>query len=231
MSNKVENKKIISKNTPVAKEVVDGAKSAKTVPSKKEAVVPVKEEDDVVDEHVIEDDEESSKKRVPPSRESILQSFEDIILSIESEIESLREGDNKTKGVKFLRTLNKRLKILKNHSSRIIKHKKTTVRKTTSNNNSGFLKPVQISKEMAKFTGWDCDQLRSRVDVTKFLCNYIKENSLQNPTDRRQILADAKLTKLLKYDVKKEGEPLTYFRVQTCLKNHFVKPEAATATA
>ena len=231
MSNKVENKKIISKNTPVAKE--DGVKSTKTVPSKKEVVVPVKEEEVVVDgdEHVIEDDEESSKKRVPPSRETILQSFEDIILSIESEIESLREGDNKTKGVKFLRTLNKRLKILKNHSSRIIKHKKNTVRKTTSNNNSGFLKPVQISKEMAKFTGWDSDQLRSRVDVTKFLCNYIKENSLQNPTDRRQILADAKLTKLLKYDVKKEGEPLTYFRVQTCLKNHFVKPEAATATA
>jgi len=231
MSNKVENKKIISKNstTPVVKESDAGKKTV----AKKEVVPPPVKDDEVVDEdeHVIEDDEDSSKKRVPPSRESILQSFEDIILSIEGEIESLREGDNKTKGVKFLRTLNKRLKILRNHSARIIKHKKTTVRKTTSNNNSGFLKPVQISKEMAKFTGWDCDQLRSRVDVTKFLCNYIKENSLQNPTDRRQILADAKLTKLLKYDVKKEGEPLTYFRVQTCLKNHFVKPEAATVTA
>lgn len=222
-ANKVENKKIISKNTtPVQKE-----DSGKKTSKKEEAVpAPVPVVDD--DEHVVEDEEDedgSSKKRVPPSRDTIMQSFEDIISSIESEIDSLREGDNKTKGIKFLRTLNKKLKILKNHSGRIIKNKKTTVRKTTSNNNSGFLKPVQISKEMAKFTGWDSEQLRSRVDVTKFLCNYIKENSLQNPTDRRQILADAKLSKLLKYDAKKEGVPLTYFRVQTCLKNHFVKPE------
>jgi len=223
-TNKVENKKIISKNAaPAQKE--DAVKKTST-PKKEEAVpAPVAADED---EHVVEDEEDedgSSKKRVPPSRDTIMQSFEDIITSIESEIESLREGDNKTKGIKFLRTLNKKLKILKNHSGRIIKNKKTTVRKTTSNNNSGFLKPVQISKEMAKFTGWDSEQLRSRVDVTKFLCNYIKENSLQNPTDRRQILADAKLSKLLKYDVKKEGAPLTYFRVQTCLKNHFVKPE------
>ena len=224
-TNKVDNKKIISKNAaPLQKE--DAVKKTST---KEEAVpAPTQFVDD--DEHVVEDEDEeddgsSSKKRVPPSRETIMQSFEDIIGIIESEIESLREGDNKTKGIKFLRTLNKKLKILKNHSGRIIKNKKTTVRKTTSNNNSGFLKPVQISKEMAKFTGWDSEQLRSRVDVTKFLCNYIKENSLQNPTDRRQILADAKLSKLLKYDVKKEGVPLTYFRVQTCLKNHFVKPE------
>jgi len=223
-TNKVENKKIISKNAaPVQKE--DAVKKTST---KKEEAAPAPTQVVEDDEHVVEDDEDedgSSKKRVPPSRDTIMQSFEDIIGSIESEIESLREGDNKTKGIKFLRTLNKKLKILKNHSGRIIKNKKTTVRKTTSNNNSGFLKPVQISKEMAKFTGWDSEQLRSRVDVTKFLCNYIKENSLQNPTDRRQILADAKLSKLLKYDVKKEGAPLTYFRVQTCLKNHFVKPE------
>jgi upstream activation factor subunit UAF30 len=223
-TNKVENKKIISKNAaPAQKE-----DAVKKTSSKKEEAAPAPAPVVDEDEHVVEDDEDedgSSKKRVPPSRETIMQSFEDIIGSIESEIESLREGDNKTKGIKFLRTLNKKLKILKNHSGRIIKNKKTTVRKTTSNNNSGFLKPVQISKEMAKFTGWDSEQLRSRVDVTKFLCNYIKENSLQNPTDRRQILADAKLSKLLKYDVKKEGAPLTYFRVQTCLKNHFVKPE------
>lgn len=225
-ANKVENKKVISKNAAPVQKDDSGKKSSK----KEEVVVAAPTQVTDEDEHVVEDDEEdedgsSSKKRVPPSRETIMQSFEDIITSIESEIDSLREGDNKTKGIKFLRTLNKKLKILKNHSGRIIKNKKTTVRKTTSNNNSGFLKPVQISKEMAKFTGWDSEQLRSRVDVTKFLCNYIKENSLQNPTDRRQILADAKLSKLLKYDAKKEGVPLTYFRVQTCLKNHFVKPE------
>jgi chromatin remodeling complex protein RSC6 len=76
---------------------------------------------------------------------------------------------------------------------------------------------------MAKFTGWDPTELKSRVDVTKFICAYVKDHNLQNPEDRRQILADPKLTKLLKYDVKKEGNPLTYFRIQTSLKNHFPK--------
>ena len=108
----------------------------------------------------------------------------------------------------------------------MIKQRNTTNKKVSNNSNSGFLKPVQISKEMAKFTGWDASQLKSRVDVTKFLCNYIKENDLQNPKDRRQILADSKLSKLLKYDSKKETNPLTYFRIQSCLKEHFIKPQA-----
>lgn len=179
---------------------------------------------EAVSEAVVEDTEEDTKEKKVINKESIIKSFDDIISSIESEIESLREGDNKTKGIKFLRTITKRLKILKNHSSKIIKQKKNNVKKTT-NNNSGFLKPVKISKEMAKFTGWNVDEPKSRVDVTKFLCQYIRDNELQNPKDRRQIIADTKLSKLLKYDPKKENEPLTYYKVQTCLKPHFLKSE------
>lgn len=173
-------------------------------------------------------EEEESKEKKVINKESIIKSFDDIINSIESEIESLREGDNKTKGIKFLRTITKRLKVLKNNSSKIIKQKKNNVKKST-NNNSGFLKPVKISKEMAKFTGWNVDEPKSRVDVTKFLCQYIRDNELQNPKDRRQIIADTKLSKLLKYDAKKENEPLTYYKVQTCLKPHFLKSETVVA--
>jgi upstream activation factor subunit UAF30 len=176
---------------------------------------------------VLEEGEESKEKKVL-NKESIIKSFDDIINSIESEIESLREGDNKNKGIKFLRTITKRLKVLKNNSSKIIKQKKNNVKKST-NNNSGFLKPVKISKEMAKFTGWNVDEPKSRVDVTKFLCQYIRDNELQNPKDRRQIIADTKLSKLLKYDAKKENEPLTYYKVQTCLKPHFLKSETVVA--
>jgi len=185
------------------------------------------EETNVVSE-TVEDDSSSKKKRVLLTRDMVLDSFDEIIGLIETEITSLRDSQAKTKGVKFLRTIGKRIKTLRNHSARMIKQRNNTNKKTTNNNNnSGFLKPVAISKEMAKFTGWDASQLRSRVDVTKFLCNYIKENDLQNPKDRRQILADSKLSKLLKYDTKKETEPLTYFRIQSCLKDHFVKPQEA----
>jgi chromatin remodeling complex protein RSC6 len=169
-------------------------------------------------------------KRGAPTRDIVLASFDELIKSIEVEMEGLREGDAKNKGVKFLRTLNKRLKVLKNQSSRIIKDKRVSAKKGT-NNNSGFLKPVKISTEMAKFTGWDKDELKSRVDVTKFLCDYIRNNNLQNPKDKRQIVADAKLQKLLKYDPKKETEPLTYFKLQSSLKGHFIKPDVAPITA
>jgi len=225
-SNKVSDKKDIKTKTNVKTSVVA---------SKKPAVVSVPASEDVSDD-VVDDvvdgevDVDGKKKRVAPTKDSVIKYFDDLIKSIEDEVENLRESENKTKGVKFLRTLNKKLKVLKNQSSRIIKQKRTTTR-TNTNNNSGFLKPVKISKEMAKFTGWDAGLPRSRVEVTKFLCNYIKEHELQNPADRRQILADDKLTKLLKYDVKKEKEPLTYFRVQTCLKNHFIKPDAQVVSA
>ena len=118
------------------------------------------------------------------------------------------------------------MKVLKNQSTRVIKQRNPSLRKNVNNNNSGFLKPVKISNEMAKFTGWNANELRSRVDVTKYLCNYIRENNLQNPKDRRQIIADAKLSKLLNYDNKKDNsEPLTYYRIQSYIKPHFIKPE------
>jgi chromatin remodeling complex protein RSC6 len=209
-------KKTVTKKAPVKK----------AAPKKEEEVVV---EDEVVDEpsseEAVEDGDSKSKKRQLPTKESIATEFDDLIKSIESEIVNIRESKTKAKGVKFLRTLNKRLKSLKAQTGRL-KHRNSSVKRDVTNNtNSGFLKPVKISTEMAKFTGWDANELRSRVDVTKYLCNYIKENSLQNPKDRREIIADAKLAKLIKYDSKKESEPLTYYRLQTYLKSHFIKPE------
>ena len=212
-----------SNKTVVAKKTV----SKKTVKEPQVVKGPVVEPE-VVDEVVDESTEDLGDKRKVITKESVIQSFEYLIKSIESEMDSLREGDAKNKGIKFLRTLNKRLKILKNQSSRIIKQKRTSTKKNT-NNNSGFLKPVKISTEMAKFTGWDKDELKSRVDVTKYLCQYIRDNNLQNPKDKRQILTDSKLQKLLRFDPKKETEPLTYFRLQTQLKSHFLKPDEVTA--
>lgn len=212
-------------------EVEQPKKTKKAVGTKKPAAVKTVEEEVVEEEVVVEEttDDVKEKRKTTPTREGFLQSFDELVSSVEKEIESLRESKSKVKGVKFLRSLNKQIKLLKNQAGRVIKQKSSSGRKNT-NTTSGFLKPVKISKEMAKFTGWDESELRSRVDVTKYLCNYIKENDLQNPTDRRQIMADPKLSKLLKFDSKKESEPLTYYKLQTYLKSHFIKPEiSATA--
>jgi chromatin remodeling complex protein RSC6 len=184
------------------------------------ALAPPEEVEEVEQVEQVEDVTTTTNKRRSPTRETVLEDFESLIMSVEAEIQNLREGSVKTKGVRFLRSLNKNIKLLRNRTARVMKQKKKTGR--TNNKNSGFLKPVSISKEMAKFTGWDPNELRSRVDVTKYICNYISENDLQNPADRRQINPDTKLQKLLGYNPKK-NKPLHYYSLQTHLKHHFPK--------
>jgi len=163
------------------------------------------------------------KKREVPTKDSVMEEFDSTIDFIEKEIENLRNSSAKTKGVKFLRSLRKRFNTLRAHTARVLKKRKPSNRK--NNGNSGFLKPVSISSELSKFTGWDPAEKQSRVDVTKYICNYIKEKDLQNPDDRRQIRVndDPKLKKLLGYDSSKDEKPLTYYSLQTYMKKHFVK--------
>jgi len=168
-----------------------------------------------------EDDILGPKLRKINNRETILLSFDEIILMIDTEIQNIRES--KTNGVKFLRSLNKKVKALRGQSSRVIKQKTFTPR--ASNEKSGFQKPVKISNDLAKFTGWSTDELRSRVEVTKYICDYIAANKLQNPEDKRQIWPDSKLQKLLGFNPEKAEKPLYYYGIQTYLKNqnHFPK--------
>ena len=195
----------------------------KSVPSKA-AVPKTTPSKAVVAQPSDPDPEPVSNKRCAPTRDSVLEEFEALIMSVDDEIQNLREGPAKTKGVKFLRSLNKTIKTLRNRTARVMKQKQKTGR--ASNKNSGFLKPVAISKEMAKFTGWNPEELRSRVEVTKYICDYISQNELQNPEDRRQINPDGKLSKLLKLDkATLKKDPLRYYSLQTHLKHHFPKAE------
>jgi upstream activation factor subunit UAF30 len=196
-----------------------------------EEEVEVIEEVEEVEEVEEETPDTKKKTRRVVNRETILAEFDAISALLDSEISRLRsvpDARNKVKGVKTLRTVNKRVKTLRNDSARALKTKQRT--KRTQNNRSGFMKPVQISKEMAKFTGWDPKELKSRVDVTKYLCEYVKKKDLQDPADRRRILADKKLAALLNFDEEKDGQPLTYFFLQKKIQPHFLKP-TGTAVA
>ena len=62
---------------------------------------------------------------------------------------------------------------------------------------SGFSKPVKVSEELADFIGQD---EISRPQLTKFMWAYFKSNGLQDPADKRHIIADEKLKDLLKVD-------------------------------
>ena len=176
---------------------------------------------EVVAEEVV-----ATKTRVVPTRDSIMTDFAELLSLIDTEVARLRDSTEKNSGVKFLRTVARRVKTLHTASARVMKQKQPSARK---NNNSGFLKPVPISAEMAKFTGLAADELHSRVEVTKYLCKYIKDHELQNPADKRQIVADAALANILKYDSKTDDKPLTYYRLQSLLKNNNHFPTAPKA--
>jgi chromatin remodeling complex protein RSC6 len=91
-------------------------------------------------------------------------------------------------------------------------------RKTGSKEPSGFTKPAQISSELAAFLGKAVGTEMARTEVTKELQKYILSHKLQDPANRRNINADAKLRKLLGM---KKSDSLTYFNLQKWMKPHF----------
>jgi chromatin remodeling complex protein RSC6 len=225
----------------VVKKVTTTAKKGKTITAPEpEPIIPVTPipvapiEEELIDEvPVIENVIKTEiKRRRVVTKDQFLGNFDEVSELIANEISNNKDDKNVNgKYLKFLRNINKNMITMKKDAQKLIKTKRKSLDsasddatvKDANKVSSGFLKPVPISHAMASFTGWSPTELKSRVDVTKFLCSYIKDNNLQNPTDRRQIILDSKLMKLLDY---KEGAPLTYFDMQSHLKKHFPKATA-----
>jgi len=55
---------------------------------------------------------------------------------------------------------------------------------------NAFMRPVRPSKELAAITG---SEPLPRTEVVRKMWSYIKKNKLQNPRNKREILADEKL--------------------------------------
>ncbi len=58
------------------------------------------------------------------------------------------------------------------------------------NKQNAFMRPVRPSKELAAITG---SEPLPRTEVVRKMWSYIKKNKLQNPKNKREILADEKL--------------------------------------
>ena len=103
--------------------------------------------------------------------------------------------------------------------SKIIKSAKKK-KSVKSNKVSGFEKPTPISDELAKFVGEPTGTLMARTAISKKIHEYVKSNNLQDEKNRRIIVPDAKLKKLLKTG---PNDTLSYFNLQRFLKVHFKK--------
>lgn len=220
-----------AKRAPSKKKDVPATETPVKAPSKKAVKQPV-EETPEASEPEVEETQEPKEKRVidRTTFDADCTKFSELILS---EIEKLRNSETKqlkNKGIKVLRAIHKIFKQIHKDGNKLTKFKKAGTRKT--NASSGFLKPVRISSEMAKFLNWDATKTYSRTQVTKEICDYIAKNKLNDQNNKRNINCDAKLKVLLKYDSttapkdeKGQSLPLTYFRLQQYLKNHFIKEE------
>ena len=110
--------------------------------------------------------------------------------------------------------------LLGKHLGNLLKYSATKKPSKKAGINSGLKKPVRVSTEMSDFASWPHDEEHSRVDVTNIICRYIDTHDLQNPKNRRSIILDEPLGKLLKYT-----EPeITYPHIQKYINVHFPKP-------
>ena len=97
-------------------------------------------------------------------------------------------------------------------------------KRRSGNRRNGFQVPTPISNQMAKFVGVPNGSEMARTEVTKFIHTYIKDKKLQNPDNGQEIFPDSKLKKLLYSGNSK----ITYFKLQTFLKPHFLRKDKAT---
>ena len=92
---------------------------------------------------------------------------------------------------------------------------------------SGFAKPMKMSKELCEFLGVSTDTLMARTEVTKEINKYVKEHSLQNPSNKRELILDDKLRTILSPP---EDVTLTFFNLQKYMSCHYQKESKETET-
>ena len=92
---------------------------------------------------------------------------------------------------------------------------------------SGFAKPSKVSSELCSFMNKDPGTEIARTEVTQFLIQYIKDNQLQFEANKKIIIPDKSLKKLLNV---KDGDEVTYFNLQRLMNIHFIKAISTTNT-
>jgi chromatin remodeling complex protein RSC6 len=77
--------------------------------------------------------------------------------------------------------------------------------------NTALQKPMQLSPELAAVVG---EGPLTRAEVTKKIWDYIKQNNLQNPSNKRNVLVDDKLRAVFK------KEEVTMFEMTKLVNAH-----------
>jgi upstream activation factor subunit UAF30 len=152
--------------------------------------------------------------------ERLIKAKQDLVLELKKEIQELKK-------------MQRDHEIEIKEASKKNKKKKVPSDDATPRKPSGFAAPVIVSDELYTFLekfGVKRGNPIARTEVTKYITSYIKDNDLQNPEHRREIVPDATLSKILgpAQELKDPNDAkspmiITYLKLQKYLSHHFVK--------
>ena len=124
-----------------------------------------------------------------------------------------------------LKTLSARVRTLQKQYTKVSKASSKRGKKSGGSKTvSGFATPTKISNELCSFMGLQSGTEVARTEVTKYLSKYIKDHELQDAKNRRVIVPDKKLGKLLNVG---KSDSVTYFNLQKYMKPHFSSKSAS----
>lgn len=144
--------------------------------------------------------------------------IDSIIKSLEAQVIDVKKtATNLLIGLKLVK---KQSAALSKQAQRANRPRKKRTEVSENRKASGFAAASILSSTLKNFMGIGQDELRSRTEVTKFLCKYISDNGLQGKEDKRYILFDGEAGRKLKEVLNCENSSITYFDLQHYLKFH-----------
>ena len=131
--------------------------------------------------------------------------------------------------IRTIRNLKKDLdKVHGKELKNVKKKKKSDGSNKTNKEPSGFNKPALVPDEFCE-QPWGCDkgQLIPRTQLTKMVYDYIKDNNLQDPADRRIIHPDSNVKNLFHLP---DGQDLEFKTFQTYMAKLYKKSKESAST-
>jgi len=204
-------------NVPVTKKPPRRSRAARTQGDTK-----------VSDETSSTRDDGSFSTETSPPLDSLKSRFNNLIIAKQNLITDLKRE------IKELRNIQREYDSSLRIAQKVNNTKKKALRDISNTRKpSGFASPVFVSDDLYTFLerySVKRGEPIARTDVTRYIAQYIKDNDLQNPDARREILPDAVLLNLFgspqeHRDPSDPNSPkvFTYLRLQKYLTPHFPK--------
>lgn len=153
----------------------------------------------------------NSKKTIPSEEDNIIGGeFGSVLVTLSTLKQQITALQNTVRGLE--KNVNKKINTYERERK---KHAQKKPRKL-----SGFAVPSNITNELCEFMGKPSGTKMARTEVTQHLIDYIRSNKLQEKENRKIIVPDTKLQKLLKVSPTDE---INYFNIQKYMNQHFIK--------